>query len=653
MTALPSTPLWRPSEERVEDANLTAFTRWLTTTRGVDFADYEDLWRYSVDDVSAFWSAIWEYFDIQFDGAAEPVLQDPSMPGATWFPNVGVNYVEHIFRDKDPGSVAIHHASETAAVQSVSWGQLRERTTAIAGGLRRLGVGRGDRVGGYLPNIPDAVAALLATTSIGAIWACCSPDFGARTVLDRFAQINPKVLLAVDGYRYGGRVFDRSDVVASLASEIPGLEHVVTFGLLSGTGWQEGFEDPDYELSFDRVPFDHPLWVLYSSGTTGLPKGIVHSHGGVLLEQLKYGSLHVNASAGDRVFWYTTTGWMMWNFLVGVLLTDAEIVLYDGSPGFPDLGALWDLAAAAGITCFGTSAAYIGSNIKVGMHPRAGRDLSALKSVGSTGSALSTDGYEWVYHELGPDIWLWSVSGGTDACTGFVVGVVTLPVVAGEIQAKALGCDVHAFDDDGRSVVGEVGELVITQPMPSMPVFFWNDSDGSRYRESYFDTYPGIWRHGDWLELLEHGSAVVHGRSDSTINRGGIRMGTAEIYRVVLTLDEIVDALVVDVPRPSHRDGWMALFVVLREGTALCANVIAEIRNRLRAQCSPRHVPDDVIAVNAVPRTLTGKILEVPVKRILMGQDPDRVVSAGGLADPESLQPFIALADNMRRVDAS
>ena len=631
---------------------MTAFAQWVRERRGVEVVgSYDALWRWSVDDLDGFWSAVWEYYDVQADGSPVPVLASRAMPGARWFPNARLNYAEHLFRDRDPAHAAIHHASELRELSTWSWGELSERTAAIAGGLRRLGVGEGDRVAAYIPNLPEAVAAFLACASIGAVWSSCSPDFGARTVVDRFAQIEPKVLIAVDGYRYGGRDFDRRDVVASIAAQIPGLQHVVVFGLLDGTGWPEGFEDPACELSFARVPFDHPLWVLFSSGTTGLPKAIVHGHGGILLEQLKKSHLHLDAQAGDRVFWFTTTGWMMWNFLIGVLLSDAEIVLFDGNTGHPDMGVLWDLAERARITTLGTSAAFLAASLKAGVHPRDGRDLSALKAVGSTGSPLSPEGFRWVYEELGAGTWLFSTSGGTDVCTAFVGGVPTLPVYEGELQARALGADVQAWDEEGRAVVGQVGELVLAQPMPSMPVFFWNDRDpdsqslvGPRYRESYFDTYPSVWRHGDWIQISDRGTSIIHGRSDSTINRGGIRMGTAEIYRAVLALQEIVDALVVDVPRAGYEDGWMPLFVVLRDGAVLDDDLTKRIAARIRADCSPRHVPNELHAVAEIPRTLSGKILEVPVKRILMGQDPDKVLSEGSLANPAALEPIMALA---------
>jgi acetoacetyl-CoA synthetase len=620
------TLLWEPPAEMVERAVMTRYMR----ERGV--GSYDELWRWSVEDLEGFWGSIWEFFGVE--GGYERVLASDTMPGAIWFPGAQINYAEHLFRGKDPDAVAIVHASELREQAELTWGELREQVARIAGGLRALGVERGDRVAAYMPNIPEAVAAFLATASIGAVWSSCSPDFGARSVIDRFAQIEPKVLLAVDGYRYNGRDFDRRETVDGIHAGVGG--RVVRLGYLDGSGWQDGFEAGG-ELTFERVPFDHPLWVLYSSGTTGLPKAIVQGQGGILLEHLKKLHLHVDAQAGDRVFWFTTTGWMMWNFVVSGLLTEAAIVLYDGSPGHPDMDVLWDLADRAGITTFGTSAAYIAACMKAGIEPGAGRDLSRLRAVGSTGSPLSPEAFRWVYDHVGDDTWLFSTSGGTDLCTAFVGGVPILPVYEGELQARSLGASVESWDPEGRPLIGEVGELVITRPMPSMPLYLWNDPGGERYRESYFDMYPGIWRHGDWIEITERGTAIITGRSDSTINRGGVRMGTAEIYRAVLAVDDVVDALVVDV-------GTMPLFVVLREGAELDDDLVARIRARVREDCSPRHVPDEVVAVQEIPRTLSGKVLELPVKRILQGTPPEKAASRDSLANPAALDFFVSWA---------
>jgi acetoacetyl-CoA synthetase len=629
--------LWTPSPERVERAAITRFA----SAHGLP-TDYEELWRWSIADIERFWATIWSHYGVA--GSYDEVVADVRMPGTRWFPGASLNYAGHILADRDPDAIAIRHASELRELAGCTWGELASQTAGIRAGLVDLGVGRGDRVAAYMPNILETIPAFLAVVSLGAIWSSAAPEFGARSVIDRFAQIEPKVLLAVDGYRYGGRDFDRTAIVDAIAAEIPGLERTVRFGYLDGSGWEESFLGPeDAELAFEGLPFDHPLWVLYSSGTTGLPKPIVHGHGGMLLEHLKKMHLHLDAQEGDRVFWFTTTGWMMWNFLVGVLLTDASIVLFDGNPGHPDLDTLWQLADDAEITTFGTSASFIAGCMKAGVEPARGRDLSRLAAVGSTGSPLSPEGFAWIYEQLGSETWLFSTSGGTDVCTAFVGGVPTLPVYRGELQARALGADLHAYGPGGEDLVGEVGELVITQPMPSMPICFWGDEDGSRLRESYFDTYPGIWRHGDWIEITERGTAIIYGRSDSTINRGGIRMGTSEIYRVVLSLDEIDDALVVDVPRDGE-ESWMPLFVVLAEGAALDDELTRRIAAAVRSQCSPRHVPDEVRAIAEVPRTLSGKVLEVPVKRILMGTPPEQAASRESLANPAALDYFAELA---------
>ncbi|HEX8688614.1 MAG TPA: acetoacetate--CoA ligase [Solirubrobacterales bacterium] len=649
--------LWDPPADLVERARMTEYMRWLQDERGLRFDGYHELWRWSVEDLEAFWSSIWDFFDVQADGERGAALGSREMPGAEWFAGTRLNYAEHVFAGVDEDEAAILHASELRELGELSWGELRAQVAAVAAGLREVGVERGDRVVAYLPNVPEAIVAFLATASIGAIWSSCSPDFGPASVIDRFAQIEPKVLFAVDGYRYGGKDFDRREVIAELQAAMPSLERTVVLpyldpqpdlsALRTAIRWDELLA-AGAELSFDRVPFDHPLWVLYSSGTTGLPKAIVQGQGGILLEHLKKLNLHVDSHPGDRLFWFTTTGWMMWNFLVSGLLTRAAIVLYDGNPGHPDMSVLWDLAERAGVTMFGTSASYIAACMKAGVEPAADRDLSRLQAVGSTGSPLSPEGFDWVYEQLGADTWLFSTSGGTDLCTAFVGGTPLLPVYRGELQARALGAAVEAWDEDGNAVVDEVGELVVTEPMPSMPVRFWGDADGSRYRASYFEHYPGVWRHGDWIEITSRGTAIIYGRSDSTINRAGVRMGTSEIYRAVLGLDEILDALVVDIPRPGT-EGWMPLFVVLREGAELDDDLRREIARRVRSQCSPRHVPDEVFAIAEVPRTLSGKALEVPVKRILTGTPPERAASRDSLANPAALDWFVELAGTLQK----
>jgi acetoacetyl-CoA synthetase len=659
-----SEPLWVPSEERKQQAQLTAFCHWLRERHRIDFTvgDYQPLWQWSVDHLEDFYAAVWEYFRVAADPGYDAVLGRREMPGAEWFPGAQLNYAEHIFRNKRDGDLAVQFASERHAPSSWTWGDLRARTAAVAAGLRAEGIGVGDRVAAYLPNIPEALAAGLACMSLGAVWSACSPDFGVRSVVDRFAQIEPTVLLAVDGYRYGGKDFSRLGEVAALQDALPSVRRTVVLRYLDaqadltplrGAVLWEDFERPDaaHEVAFERVPSDHPLWVVYSSGTTGLPKPIVHSHAGMLVDQLKYGHFHFDAKAGDRLFWFTTTGWVMWNVMLGMLLSRASIIIYDGNPGHPDLGVLWDLAEQTGMTLFGTSASYIVSCMKAGLRPRDGRALSALKSVGSTGSALSAEGFEWIYRELGPDIWLNSSSGGTDVAGPFLCGVPWLPVYPAELQARALGVAVESWDPEGRPLVGETGELVITKPMPAMPISFWGDADGQRYREAYFDMYPGVWRHGDWLELTPRGSGILYGRSDATINRGGIRMGSAEIYRAVLTLPEVVDALVVDLPGDDAVD-VLPMFVVLAEGTSLDDALVDRLRRTIREQVSPRHVPDRVFAVPELPRTLTGKTLEIPVKRLLLGAEIDRVASRDSLANPAALEWFEqsrkAILDEMR-----
>ncbi|HEU4907170.1 MAG TPA: acetoacetate--CoA ligase [Solirubrobacterales bacterium] len=654
MSATPAEKLWEPPAELVERARMTEYMRWLAAERGLELDGYDELWRWSVDDLEGFWSSIWDFFGVRADGGYDRVLGSREMPGAEWFAGSRLNYAEHVFAGKDDAGPAILHASELRELGELSWGELRAQVGAVAAGLRELGVERGDRVVAYMPNVPEAIVAFLATASLGAVWSSCSPDFGPGSVIDRFAQIEPKLLFAVDGYRYGGKDFDRREVLTELQAAMPTLQRTVVLPYLDpepdlsplrdATRWDELLAAGEgAALEFERVPFEHPLWVLYSSGTTGLPKAIVQGQGGILLEHLKKLNLHVDAHPGDRLFWFTTTGWMMWNFLVSGLLTRAAIVLYDGSPGHPDMGVLWDLAERAGVTMFGTSASYVAACMKDGVEPGAGRDLSRLKAVGSTGSPLSPEGFDWIYEHVGADTWLFSTSGGTDLCTAFVGGTPLLPVYRGELQARALGAAIEAWDEDGKPVIDEVGELVVTEPMPSMPVRFWGDPDGSRYRSSYFEHYPGVWRHGDWIEITSRGTAIIYGRSDSTINRSGIRMGTSEIYRAVLAVEEIVDALVVDIPRPGT-EGWMPLFVVLREGAELDDGLRREIARRVREQCSPRHVPDEVYAIAAVPRTLSGKALEVPVKRILMGTPPERAASRESLANPEALDWFVELA---------
>jgi acetoacetyl-CoA synthetase len=646
------TVLWTPSAETVRAANVTRYQEWLARTRGLSFASYHDLWRWSTEHLEDFWASVWEYFDVIAHHPYRRVLDARRMPGAKWFEGATLNYAEHIFRNARPDAPAILFRSERRPLAAWSWAELRRRVAGLARELRRLGVGRGDRVVAYVPNIPEAVVGVLATASLGAIWSSCSPDFGSVSVIDRFRQIEPKVLLAVDGYAYNGRDFDRTAVVAQIQAALPTLEHTIWIPYLNPeapppsdrptTRWGDIAPD-DGTLSFEAVPFDHPLWVLYSSGTTGLPKPIVHGHGGIVLAHLVHGHIGMDLKSGDRFFWFTTTGWMMWNVVVSGLLTGSTIILYDGSPGWPDLDVLWRLAQETGMTFFGTSAAYLTTCMKAGLEPGRRFDLGALRAVGSTGSPLPAEAYAWVYEHVKRDLWLNSASGGTDVCAGFVGGVPTLPVTAGEIQARALGAAVAAYDEAGRPVVNQVGELVVTAPMPSMPLFFWGDTDGRRYRESYFEMYPGVWRHGDWIRITDRGTCVITGRSDSTINRYGVRMGTSEIYRVVEAIPEVADSLVVDLTALG-RPSVMYLFVVLKEGVTLDEGLKTTIAARIREALSPRHVPDAIYPVAAVPRTLNGKKLEVPIKKILSGVPLAQAVNPDALANPEALKDFEALA---------
>jgi acetoacetyl-CoA synthetase len=574
------------------------------------------------------------------------------MPGAQWFPGARLNYAEHVLRREPPGTDALLYGSETTPLAGLPWEEFAGQVRILATRLRAMGVRPGDRVVSIMPNIPHTVIAMLATTSIGAIWASCSPDFGWRGVIDRFSQLTPKVLFCVDGYRYGGKEFDRTAEMRRIAGALGSLEQVVTLPYLDpgraqpfvpgGLAWDGVLGSPPVpagEFAFEQVPFEHPLWVLFSSGTTGLPKPIMHGHGGVVLEHLKALSLHQDLRPGDVFTWYTTTGWMMWNYLAGGLLAGVTIVLYDGSATYPETDRLWRLAAEHGVTYLGVGAPYLVACMKAGLRPGAEVGLPALRAIGSTGSPLPPEAFGWVYEAVKPDLLLGSFSGGTDLCTGFVGPCPLLPVRAGVISGRCLGAAVEAYDEDGKPVTGQVGELVITQPMPSMPVGFWNDPDGARYRESYFDMYPGIWRHGDWIEILPDGGCIIYGRSDATLNRGGVRMGTSEFYRAVEAFPEVGDSLVVDTGRLGA-DGRLILFVLPAEGAELDDDLRNRLRAALRAQLSPRHVPDEIHQVPGIPRTLSGKKLEVPVRKILHGTDPERAADPNALADPDVLRYF-------------
>jgi acetoacetyl-CoA synthetase len=664
------TTLWEPSPETAQRTRITRYISWLKAERGLDLDGYESLWRWSVAEPGPFWETVWDFFEVLGDRGGGPALSGGPMPDVTWFPGATLNYARNALRvaRTDPGRTAVIFRSEGGRSGTLSYGELDREVARVRAALRDLGVTRGDRVAAYLPNIPEALIAMLATASLGAIWSSCSPDFGARSVIDRFAQISPKVLLAVDGYVYGGKSFDRRQEVASIAAALPGLEAVITVDYLELAGGERAAGDraaggrPEHapgvrtigwdslaassdtaSAEFDEVDFSHPLWVLYSSGTTGLPKPIVHGHGGIVLEHLKALGLHLDLGPGEVFFWYTTTGWMMWNFLVGGLLAGATAVVYDGSAMYPGADALWRLVADAGVSYAGTGAPYLLSCMKAGLRPAAELDLSRLRGVGSTGSPLPPEGFRWVYDAVvrpGAEAILGSFSGGTDLCTGFVGPCPLLPVRAGVISGCCLGARVEAYDPAGQPVIGQVGELVVTLPMPSMPVGFWNDPGGERYRASYFADFPGVWRHGDWIMMLPDGGCVIYGRSDATLNRGGVRMGTSEFYRVVEALPEIADSLVVDTGRLGA-EGRLMLYVVPAPGHQLDDQLAGRIAAALRAQLSPRHVPDEIRQVPGIPRTLSGKKLEVPVRKILLGTPLADAADPDALANPEVLGCFV------------
>ncbi|GAA2992563.1 acetoacetate--CoA ligase [Streptosporangium longisporum] len=645
--------LWEPSPEVVKNARITRYMHWLGRS-----ADYEALWLWSVEAPAEFWTSIWDYFKVVGDRGHGPVLSG-EMPGAEWFGGSTLNYAANALRRAaaEPERLAVIFRDETGGRRELTLGELAEEVARVRAGLAALGVGRGDRVAAYLPNIPETLVAFLATASLGAIWSSCSPDFGAPSVIDRFTQIEPKVLLAVDGYDYNGRHYDRGAVVEDIAARLPTLVARVRVPSTSTPATPDGSGSRDdvpqtgsgartldwatlradtAPLAFEPVPFGHPLWIVYSSGTTGLPKPIVHGHGGVVLEHLKALSFHQDLGEDDVFFWYTTTGWMMWNYLIGGLLVGSTVVLYDGSATHPGTDALWRLAAEEGVTYFGTGAPYMIASMKAGLRPSG---LDRLRGLGSTGSPLPPEGFAWVHDAL-PEIQLGSFSGGTDVCTGFVGAVPLLPVRAGVIPCRCLGAKVESFDPSGKPVVGEVGELVLTLPMPSMPVMFWNDPDGSRYRDSYFSEYPGVWRHGDWIKVLPDGGCVIYGRSDSTLNRGGVRMGTSEFYRVVERFEEIADSLVIDTGQLGQ-EGRLLLYVTMTEGAALSDGLVLRLRRELKEALSPRHVPNEIVEVPGIPRTLSGKKLEVPVRKILLGVPPEKAANLDAMANPEVLSYFL------------
>ncbi|HTD04943.1 acetoacetate--CoA ligase [Undibacterium sp.] len=653
MNEISSKLLWTPSAERISKTRMYDYQQWLHATRGLQFSDYNALWQWSVEHLEDFWESIWQYFDVRSTLPYTRVLSTHAMPGAHWFEGAHINLAEQLFRfhQDQAGSQrpAIIFQSEPDIAEgkthTLSWGQMRSQIASVAHALRQMGVQRGDRVAAYLPNIPETVVAFYACASIGAIWSSCSPDMGSPSVLDRFAQIHPKVLIAVDGYRYGGKPFDRLSVVETLQQSLPSVEQVVLLPVLrqqvpagNFIGWDSLLQH-DVAMQFASLPFDHPLWIVYSSGTTGMPKPIVHSQGGTLLETLKGHGLQLDLGEQDRFHWFSTTGWIMWNSQITGLLLGATICLYDGNPGYPDLGTLWKFAEQTETSFLGAGAAYFANCMKAGIQPHKIARLEHIRSVGSTGSPLSEEGFEWIYRQVGSDLMLASISGGTDIAATFVGSCPIMPLYSGEIQSRSLGIAVYAMDEQGKALNDEVGELVVTEPMPSMPLFFWNDPDNRRYLDSYFDVYPGWWRHGDWIRITPRGGAVIYGRSDTTINRHGIRMGTSEIYRAVESLPDVLDSLVVDLEYLG-RESYMPLFVVLRAGTLLDENLTQAIKDTIRTALSARHVPNEIFAVAEIPRTLSGKKMELPIKKLLMGTPIDKIANRDAMANPGSLSYF-------------
>ncbi|GGC81346.1 acetoacetate--CoA ligase [Undibacterium terreum] len=645
--------LWTPSAERISKTRMHDYMQWLQKDKGLQFSDYNSLWQWSVEHLEEFWETVWQYFDIHSTQPYTRILDTHKMPGARWFEGAQLNLTEQLFRfhrdDAEEQRPAIIFQSEPDIAEgkthSISWKEMRRQIASVAHALRQMGVQRGDRVAAYLPNIPETVIAFYACASIGAIWSSCSPDMGSPSVLDRFAQINPKVLIAVDGYRYGGKNFDRLSVVETLQQSLPSVEHTILLPVLhtalpagNFASWDSLLQH-EVPIQFEPLPFDHPLWIVYSSGTTGMPKPIVHSQGGTLLEALKGHGLQMDLGEQDRFHWFSTTGWIMWNSQVTGLLLGATICLFDGNPGYPDMGTLWKFAAQTQATFFGAGAAYFANCVKAGIEPRKLANLDRIRSVGSTGSPLSEEGFEWIYQQVGSDIMLASISGGTDIAASFVGSCPIMPLYSGEIQSRSLGIAVYAMDEQGKPLHDEVGELVVTKPMPSMPLFFWNDAGNRRYLDSYFDVYPGWWRHGDWIRITPRGGAVIYGRSDTTINRHGIRMGTSEIYRAVESLPEVLDSLVVDLEYLG-RESYMPLFVVLRAGLQLNEELVTAIKTTIRTALSSRHVPNEIFAVTEIPRTLSGKKMELPVKKLLMGTPIDKIANRDAMANPGSLGYF-------------
>ncbi|WP_106498355.1 acetoacetate--CoA ligase [Lentibacillus sp. Marseille-P4043] len=650
--------LWKPSASYKKKANITKYMKWLKDTKELEFNDYNALWHWSVNELEAFWESIWEYFQVESATPYQCVLENKEMPGAKWFPGSTLNYVEHIMRQGEPDKVAIFHESEIRPLDEMTWGTFKKQVLILANELRKMGVKRGDRVAAYLPNIPETVVAMMASMSIGAVWSSCSPDFGSKSVLDRLQQIEPKVLFTIDGYKYAGKTFDRREEVRNIVCDLPSVEHIVHVPYLfendrkapseNAVVWSDLLNQPEIPFSqfeFEKVPFDHPLQIMYSSGTTGVPKAIVHSHGGILLESYKILTLHANLGPESRLLFYTTTGWMMFNILTSGLLTGSALVLYDGNPGYPHIGRLWEIAEKTKTTSFGASPMYVNLMKKAGLSPMETYDLSNLESIVLSGAPASPEVFEWIYENVKKDLWLSSQSGGTDICSGFVTGVPTEPVYAGEMQVRGLGVDVHSYTDDGKSIKDDVGELVVLQPMPSMPIYFWNDESNKRLIDSYYDMYPGIWRQGDNLKITSRGTCIIYGRSDSTLNRNGVRMGTSEIYAAVESLDEIQDSIIINLDLPNSRS-FMPLFVVVKQGIAFDEALKNKINTKIRTLFSPKHVPDEIYQIQQVPYTLTGKKMEVPIRKIITGVPETQAAKRDAMANPTSLDYFASFAKN-------
>ncbi len=656
MMAHPIPPLlWQPSLAFRERTNLAHYLLWLQKEKKLPFEDYRALWSWSVEEPADFWESIWQYFQVRSYAPYTQALSNDPMPNTRWFAGSKLNYAEHIFKSYNETYPALIFQSERHPLTEVSWATLRSQVAALSAYLRGLGVCAGDRVVAYLPNIPEATVAFLAACALGAVWSSCSPDFGVSSVLDRFQQIEPKIFITVDGYQYNGKAFDKMDAVKQFCDQLPSLEKVVVVSYLHPTvdiadipnsiSWSEVIENQEEELVFEVLPFDHPIWILYSSGTTGLPKAITHTHGGVLLEHYKYLAFHNDVHPGERFFWFSTTGWMMWNFVQASLLLGATAVLYDGSPGYPNLEVLWKFTEEAQIHHFGTSAPFLVACMKAGLNPSKRFKINHLRSVSSTGSPLPPEAFDWVYQNVKSDIWLCSMSGGTDVCTAFVGGNPLEPVYEGEIQCRALGCALYAYDESGNVITDEVGEMVITKPMPSMPIYFWNDVNNQKYLDSYFDLFPGVWRHGDWVRITSRGTLVIYGRSDATLNRQGIRIGTSEIYNALNKVEAIKDSLIVNLELEGGKH-YMPLFVVLNEGVVLNHDLKDRINQTLKTAYSPRHVPDEIFEVPDIPYTISGKKMEAPVKKILLGFPIGRAANQDSMRNRDALQFFVAFRQN-------